>query len=546
MLFNSFGFILVFLPATLLGFFAIARRIGPVPAAAWLGLASLVFYGWWNPRLVVLLLASILFNYLAGRAIAARTAAASPGAAQRLLVGAITANLLLLGLFKYADFFIVTANQLAGTHWPATGLILPLGISFFTFTQIAFLVDVRRGVAREYRFVHYLLFVTWFPHLIAGPVLHHAQVMPQFAAAGRQRPLPRLIAAGFTLFCLGLAKKVLLADSFGDHAAPVFAAAEAGRPLTTLAAWAGMVAYALQLYFDFSGYCDMACGLSLMFGVRLPLNFDSPYQAASIIDFWRRWHITLSQFLRDYLYVPLGGNRQGRLRRYRNLMITMLLGGLWHGASWNFIVWGALHGALLLLNHGWRAVRAALGFAAAARPSIPGRVVGTLLTFVAVVVAWVPFRAADLPSAARLLGAAFTPGVPALWREGVDGFIARSGVAFDRWLAGLPPTLADIDAGTGLPLLVAGIAIVMFAPNAVAMMGPGVAWREPGAGAGASALPGGAALSGGSALGSGAAPRRPSALRWRPNAVWMTVTGLLLGLSLLNLSRVSPFLYFQF
>jgi len=354
-------------------------------------------------------------------------------------------------------------------------------------------------------------------------VIHHAQVMPQFESPRTFRPSSCGIALGLTMFSLGLAKKVLLADSFADYATPAYAAADAGDPLTAIAAWTGMLAYALQLYFDFSGYSDMACGLSLMFGVRLPVNFHSPYKAWNIIEFWRRWHMTLSQFLRDYLYVSLGGNRRGPLRRSLHLLVTMLLGGLWHGASWNFVVWGGAHGIFLLVNHAWLAVRRALGWPPAARSTGPGRWFGTAITFIAVVIAWVPFRTVDLPSAARMLSAAFDfSGLPSA-SELFSRLVDWPGPALARWLVGLPPTMNDIQSAGGLPLIAAGVAIVMMAPNVAQIAGRSAAWSEP-----------------------GRVPARAARLRWRPRRGWMVATGFLMGLALLNLSRVSPFLYFQF
>ncbi len=332
MLFNSLVFIFCYLPLTLGGFFILGRR-SPLAAAAWLALASLFFYGWWNPVYVGLLAASMVFNYALGVRIVR--------GARGLLTFAIVSNLALLAYYKYANFFVDNLNAAAGTGISLGTIILPLGISFFTFTQIAFLVDAYQGKAREYSFVHYCLFVTYFPHLIAGPILHHAEMMPQFAQRQTYRPDYDKLAAGVTLFVLGLTKKVLIADEVGGYVAPFFDAARSGAALTFLEAWCGALAYTFQLYFDFSGYSDMAVGLSLMFGVRLPINFHSPYKAVNIIEFWRRWHMTLSRFLRDYLYVPLGGSRKGPARRYINLLLTMLLGGLWHGAGWTFVLWGA-------------------------------------------------------------------------------------------------------------------------------------------------------------------------------------------------------------
>lgn len=413
MLFNSYSFIFLFLPVTFAGMFWLGKYSHRL-AALWLGLASLTFYSVWDSRFVLLLLGSIAFNYSAGCWISRRREAGNAKLAGYSLVTAITANLVLLGYFKYANFFIASVNQISGGHIPALDILLPLGISFFTFTQIAYLVDVSRGIAREYSFIHYLLFVTYFPHLIAGPVLHHKQMMPQFADPETYRINPGNIAVGLTIFVLGLAKKVLLADSLAEHATPIFNAARDGQALTLVEGWTGTLAYTLQLYFDFSAYSDMAIGLSLMFNVRLPLNFDSPYKATSIIGFWQRWHMTLSTFLRDYLYIPMGGNRKGPARRYTNLMATMLLGGLWHGAGWTFVIWGGLHGLYLMVNHGWRELKTRLGWREGGRFA---RVAAGAITFLAVAVAWVFFRADTLSAAHAMLSGMFgTNGImPAKW-----------------------------------------------------------------------------------------------------------------------------------
>jgi len=352
MLFNSYSFIFVYLPLVLLGAAWLGWKL-PKLVVPWLGMASLAFYGVWNVRFVSLLLASIVFNYAAASLIS-RYRTDAPARSRRVLTAAVAADLILLGYYKYANFFIATVNEATGSSLQALDLILPLGISFFTFTQIAFLVDAYRGVARERSFQRYLLFVTYFPHLIAGPVLHHQQVMPQFNEENLRRLRLTNFTLGVTIFIVGLAKKVLVADALAEYASPIFNASRDGAMLGLVESWIGALAYTFQLYFDFSGYSDMAIGISLMLNVQLPLNFNSPYKATSIIDFWRRWHMTLSAFLRDYLYVPLGGSRRGRPRRYLNLLITMLLGGFWHGAGWTFIVWGALHGAYLLVNHAWR------------------------------------------------------------------------------------------------------------------------------------------------------------------------------------------------
>jgi alginate O-acetyltransferase complex protein AlgI len=398
-LFNSYAFIFVFFPLTFAGFFLIARRSRPA-AAAWLAAASLFFYGWWSIKAVPLLVASVVFNYLAGRRIAGLTAAGNTTVAKRSLVVALVVNLSLLAFFKYANFFITNANfALEALHQPpvaAVNILLPIGISFFTFTQIAFLVDCWEGKVKEPNFLHYALFVTYFPHLIAGPVLHHGQMMPQFARADTYRPDVDRITIGFTIFAIGMAKKLLIADPLATYADLLFRGVTDGVAPQLLLSWFGVLAYTFQIYFDFSGYSDMAIGLSLMLGITLPINFNSPYQATSIIDFWRRWHISLSAFLRDYLYIPLGGNRYGTIRRHGNLLTTMVLGGLWHGASWTFVLWGAVHGVLLVINHGWRALRGER------KSGIAGRALSWAITFLSVCFAWVLFRADSLASATTI------------------------------------------------------------------------------------------------------------------------------------------------
>jgi D-alanyl-lipoteichoic acid acyltransferase DltB (MBOAT superfamily) len=393
MLFNSYPFIFLFLPAVLLGAILIgARRPGWV--VPWLAVSSLVFYAYWDPRYLPLLLGSALANFGFGRGLSAMR----PGPRRRiLLVLSVGFNLALLGYFKYTNFLVANLESLTGLDFAMRKVVLPLGISFFTFTQIAFLADAARGDAREPKFVHYLLFVTYFPHLIAGPILHHKEMMPQFARGFRLDPANLL--TGCVIFIIGLFKKAVLADGVAVHVAPVFDAAAKGAALLPLDAWIGALSYTFQLYFDFSGYCDMAIGASLMFGIALPLNFNSPYKARSIVDFWRRWHMTLSRFLRDYLYIALGGNRKGPARRYVNLFATMLLGGLWHGAGWTFVIWGALHGAYLVINHAFSALRARLGWTATAG----GSAAAWLITFLAVVVAWVFFRAETADAALRML-----------------------------------------------------------------------------------------------------------------------------------------------
>ncbi|WP_027912623.1 MBOAT family O-acyltransferase [Pseudomonas sp. URIL14HWK12:I7] len=403
MLFTSFQFLFGYLPVVFVGFFLIRRFLGMKVAALWLGAASVFFYGWWDLTYVPLLLTSIIFNFVSGWLLASVD---NKSSRHKILMISVGSNLGLLAYFKYANFFLAETSRVFGASFETLEIILPLGISFFTFTQIAFLVDVYRGKVREFSFVNYLLFVTWFPHLIAGPVLHHAQMMPQFRDPEIYRIQSRNLAIGFALICVGLGKKLLIADPASTYADPVFASAALGHVQEFGVSWVGALAYTIQIYFDFSGYCDMAVGLSMLFGIRLPINFNSPYKAASIIEFWRRWHMTLSQFLRDYLYISLGGNRRGEARRLVNLMATMVLGGLWHGANWTFIVWGGVHGLFLCINHLYQKVPATLKMGRLV-PSVLRHPIGVLSTFVVVVSAWVIFRADSLHSAGLILHGMF-------------------------------------------------------------------------------------------------------------------------------------------
>ncbi|MCX7099405.1 MAG: MBOAT family protein, partial [Methylococcales bacterium] len=422
---NSYAFIFGFLPVVFLGFFGIGRYSHYL-ASLWLAAASLFFYGWWDARYVGLLMGSIALNYGAGYLIGHQLK--SSHKPQALLICAIVANLLLLGYFKYANFFVQNINDLVGTTLFSTlEIILPLGISFFTFTQIAFLVDTYQGKVKEFNFVHYTLFVTYFPHLIAGPVLHHKEMMPQFASRNTCNINGYNVACGLTIFVLGLGKKVLVADTMADYASPVFNFVASGGQAMLFEAWVGALAYTLQLYFDFSAYSDMAIGLSLMFNVRLPMNFNSPYKATSIIEFWRCWHMTLSRFLRDYLYIPLGGSHNGTGQRYLNLMITMLLGGLWHGAGWTFIIWGGLHGVYLIINHSWRKLKEVSGWGDGGTCA---RIAAGALTFIAVVVGWVFFRADCFGSAITLL----------------KGMVGLNGLSLPSWFANYPNYIPFYDA----------------------------------------------------------------------------------------------------
>lgn len=503
MLFNSYLFILIFLPVTLLLFHGL-RLAGRIRGALFvLTVMSLLFYGWWNPVYLLLLVPLTLANFIIARRILPQDGRCPPFAKSLLIIG-IAGNLSVLGYFKYANFFVDNLNTLFGNDLHLARTILPLGISFFTFQKIAFLVDVYQGKVERLNLLDFSLFVSFFPQLIAGPIVHHSEVMSQFrriGAAARDWAAP-----GLTLFALGLAKKVLLADTAALYATPTFDAAAAGQPLDSIMAWSAALAYTAQLYFDFSGYSDMAIGAALLFGIRLPVNFASPYQSASIIEFWCRWHITLSRFLRDYLYIPLGGSHKGQVRRYLNLFSVMFLGGLWHGAGWTFVVWGGLHGLYLVINHAWQAARTKL-LPERALPGALGRRLAQILTFLAVVVGWVFFRSADLSTAATLLRAMI----------GLNGSLRSGGPAVD---------------GAALLTVSLLFAIAWFAPNSQALIGytgPGYAYTHPG-----------------TRVEEASSESEGGYREWRPSLRWAVAAGVLLAVCLMSMTRVSEFLYFQF
>jgi alginate O-acetyltransferase complex protein AlgI len=515
MLFSSYTFLFQFLPATVLAF-AAARRHSPRAGILVLAGASLFFYGAWRPVYLLLLVASVAVNFGLGLRMEDPLRRRATGAFGVVL------NLAVLCYFKYTNFILDSLNALTGAPLPFVNIILPLGISFFTFQQIAYLVDVMRGARVERDIVSYTVFVSFFPHLIAGPLVHHAEMIPQFKR-GRTGRSSVLAARGLAIFAAGLFKKVVIADNLAQFVSPVFAHLDAGGGVTTSWAWLATLAYTLQIYFDFSGYSDMAIGLALLFGIRLPVNFRSPYKAASIIEFWRRWHITLSRFLRDYLYIPLGGNRLGEQRRYLNLMVTMLLGGLWHGAGWNFLIWGGLHGLYLCVNHlwhAWRGDKAAAGTKGFAIKGLPikglaikglaTRGISWAITFFVVVIAWVFFRARSVDGAWQML-------------SGLFGFEAGSSAYASPGIL----RLMDLPLLVGEPrlLLIGGGAVAL--ALAIALCLPNVpqlfSYREY-----------------------RRAPERRSWLRWRPNAAWALLSALALAISLFGMWQRLEFLYFQF
>lgn len=387
MLFNSYVFIFLFLPVTFAVWRALCAKRKLLGAIYWLLAASLFFYGYWNPPYLLLLLASIAVNFMIQKKIAeSRPSKLS----KKYMIAGVALNLALIGYYKYANFFAENLAPLFGAQWQGLEIFLPLGISFFTFQQIACLVDTYHGKLGVMPFRHYALFVSFFPQLIAGPIVLADEIIPQFSDKKIFALSWKNIYIGAALFAIGLFKKVAIADTFSPYAAIAF---DEGHVLTFIDAWGGALAYTLQLYFDFSGYSDMAMGLASFFNIKIPQNFNSPYKSTSIIEFWRRWHMTLSAFLRDYLYIPLGGNRKGKARRYINLTMTMLLGGLWHGAGWTFVIWGGLHGLFLVINHFWRAHC----------PVRLPKFAGWLITSVSIVAAWVFFRAETVGQALLIL-----------------------------------------------------------------------------------------------------------------------------------------------
>ncbi|GAC1576166.1 MAG: MBOAT family protein [Candidatus Elarobacter sp.] len=496
MLFNSFVFLFVFLPIVLTVTFVLGHCGKRRAATVWLIAASLYFYAYWNVAYVPLLLGSVALNYGVGVGLS-RLADDRQRVRRSLLAAAIVANLALLGAFKYTDLAISTVNGLTGSAFAFRHIVLPLAISFFTFNQIAYLVDAHRRRAREYDVVNYGFFVTFFPHLIAGPIVHHRDIIPQLDTL-TYRFRSSDVGLGLTLFAIGLFEKVALADPLAPIANAVYGTASVA-PVGAVWAWIGTISYALQLYFDFAGYSVMAIGLARIVGITFPANFHSPYRATSIIDFWRRWHMTLSRFLRDYLYIAMGGNRHGHLRRYAALFATMLLGGLWHGAAWNFLIWGGLHGVYLAVNHGWESLgkRAGVarlqGFAAT-------RWAGYALTMLAVLVGWVFFRAADLPTAFALCAQ----------------LAGRAGA----W---------PVDTGTVAPLLVSlpapllwlrlGILIALATafPNALELVRETRTTDTP-----------------------------LLRLRWAPTPRWAIATGALAAVAVALCANSSTFLYYQF
>ena len=543
MLFNSYEFIFVFLPVTLAGFFLLGRRSRTL-ALAWLIAASLAFYAWWRPINVLIIAPSILVNFALARwllRLAADKAGAGPG---RLVLGlGIAFNIAFLGYFKYVNFLATAANDLVGTNFVLTQVVLPLGISFITFQKIAFLIDVHGRRVASFTLRDFGLFVLFFPQLIAGPIVHYREMMPQFQQA-RCRWDKENVAVGLSLFAFGLFKKVVLADGISEHVSPIYEMAASGGDITLLPAWIAAVGFTLQIYFDFSGYSDMALGLARFFGVRLPANFDSPLKATNIIDFWLRWHMTLTRFLTAYLYNPLAlwltrwrmarglpglGSRAPSVGAFLQVLagptlLTMFVSGLWHGAGYLFILWGLLHGVYLSVNHAWRLWGARLwsdkeAYGRHMRP------IGFVLTFLSVAVAMVLFRSANLGAAKALL----------------QGLVGLNGISVPQTIYAqlgplqglLQPFLSASSAMSAQELVLAMawvgvlLLIAVLCPNTLQL----TARYEPALGV----------------LSKPAAPlSRLRALDWSPTVPWAAAISSLVVAAVMRLGGKSEFLYWQF
>ncbi|SKA67203.1 MBOAT family O-acyltransferase [Desulfobaculum bizertense] len=386
MLFNSLEYLFFFLPLVLALFYILRNTVSYRAAKLWLVFASFAFYSYWKPEHLPLILASICINFSFAKGLC--SAKLRPAARKLLFLTGCAFNLLLLCYFKYLGF-ILENIPLTTDLSSFSKIILPLGISFFTFQQIAYLADCYASPSEEYSFSDYCLFIAFFPQLIAGPIVHHKEMMPQFEDSSASQTLWTNMYSGLFFLSLGLVKKLGIADSFATIANAGYSAPDS---LNFLTAWGTSLSYTIQLYCDFSGYTDMAIGSALLFGIRLPINFNSPYASLDIQDFWRRWHITLGRFLRDYIYIPLGGSRKGFTRTLCNLFLTFLIGGLWHGAGWTFILWGAMHGAALVIHRIWKAAGHTMPKACA-----------WLVTFFFVHCAWVIFRAPTVQDAFTVL-----------------------------------------------------------------------------------------------------------------------------------------------
>lgn len=510
MLFNSYIFLLLFLPAVILGCISPLLKSHPERRAGWLVLCSLIFYAWWEPCYLLFLFSSLFTNYFIVKKI--QSTDTHLKTSYWLLIG-ITFNLCTLFYFKYVNFFleILTYFQIVNSSAPQWAL--PLAISFVTFQQIAFLIDTYRKPQQECPFLYYLLFITFFPQLIAGPIVYFSKIIPQYSKKICLLVTPHSLTIGLAIFCFGLFKKVIIADSFAPYSQALFmGAAQHNITLSFIEAWGGALCYTFQLYFDFSGYSDMAIGLGRIFNVKLPINFNSPYKAKSIIEFWHRWHITLSDFLKNYLYISLGGNRKGILRKHFNLLVTMMLGGLWHGAGLNFIIWGAIHGSGLILNHLWRSSH--LYVTAKWTSSYIYQYLCMAFTFVFVVYAWVFFRATDIQSAMKIVHA-MSDINGLIIPEHYLSFINSLGMT-THFLNGRIGDIPLFQGTKELLMIGSGLCLAWFLPNTQQIFS-----RK-------------------------SFSTTLTLLHWSPTIWWSSLLAMMTVLVLLNLNKMSTFLYYQF
>ncbi len=484
MLFNSYIFILAFLPLCLFGYFFLNKLNKYNIAQAFLLGMSLWFYGYFNIFYLFIILASIFANFGLYKAI---VKSSDRKKSKLMMILGVSFNLLLLGVFKYTDFFISVTNSVFKTDLNLFNILLPLGISFFTFQQVSFIVDAYKGEIPDYGFLQYASFVAFFPQLIAGPIVTHDELVPQFNDRSKKRINPDNLASGLFMFTLGLSKKVLIADKFSEVVSYGYTAPER---LNSLGAWIIIVGYTFQIYFDFSGYCDMAIGLGKMFNIDIPINFNSPYKASDIAEFWDRWHMTLTRFFTKYLYIPLGGNRKGKIRTYINVFFVFLASGFWHGAGWTFILWGILHGILMVIT---RALKKPIS-------KIPVFVKWPV-TFLLINITWVFFRAPSISTALSVLKTAFSM-----------NNTANDPVIFNAFkIREISDLLSIIDLEERFPNIIMisffamCFAIIMFCPNSHSLL-----------------------------------------KKFKPNVFTLLLTVFLFIWSFLSISGVSTFLYFNF
>lgn len=542
MLFNSHEFIFLFLPVAVIGFFVLGARSREW-ALLWLTAVSLFFYAFWRPVNVLIIAPSIAINYVLARTLLKLVAGGDEkiGAARWVLAAGIVFNICFLGYFKYVNFLATVANDLTGTNYVLAEVVLPLGISFITFQKIAFLIDVYGRRVQAFTLRDYALFVLFFPQLVAGPIVHYREMMPQFDRATCRFDTESL-SVGATLFVFGLFKKVVLADSIAAYVSPLYDAAAGGASISLFGAWIAALGFTLQLYFDFSGYSDMALGLARCFGVKLPPNFDSPLKAASIVDFWLRWHMTLTRFLTAYLYNPLTlwltrrrvargkpalGGRGTTVGAFLALLagptlLTMFVSGLWHGAGYLYVLWGLLHGVLLTINHAWRIFGSR--FNGGKPPKMPW-LPAFLLTFVAVVLAMVLFRSANLTAAKSILAGALGLhgiGLPQALFDAAGPIVGK----LPGWVkVSQELSASDLVASAGLITVL--LAIALFAPNTLQILEK----FEPGLSA---------------ARRSATVGRLARVLVWSPSLLWAAAISLAGAFAVLRLGGQSEFLYWQF